>query len=92
MDAVADPQTGRQRFRFSNLTLHHPTGIENPRVSEVPTVKVAPYHSISLEDQQRQRYVHHDHDDCEDGKRIRSYNKRQGTGGFPRCDVCIKLG
>jgi hypothetical protein len=54
--------------------------------------KVSPYHSTSPEDMQRQRYVHHDHDDCPDGKRIKSYNLKQGTGGFPRCDVCITLG
>jgi hypothetical protein len=54
--------------------------------------KVSPYHSTSSEDLQRQRYVHHDHDDCADGKRIKSYNKKAGTGGFPRCDECIRLG
>jgi hypothetical protein len=55
-------------------------------------MKVRAYHSTSPEDMQRQRYVHHDHDDCPDGKRIKSYNKREGDGGFPRCDECIKLG
>jgi hypothetical protein len=54
--------------------------------------KVYPYHSISPEDMQRQRYVYHDHDDCADGRRIKPQNKRQGTGGFDRCDECIKLG
>jgi competence protein ComGC len=55
-------------------------------------MKISPYHSTSTEDLQRQRYVHHDHGNCPDGKRIKSYNKRAGTGGFPRCDECIKLG
>jgi hypothetical protein len=55
-------------------------------------MKVAAYHSTSPEDMQRQRYVHHDHDDCADGKRIKPYNKKPGDGGFPRCDVCISLG
>jgi len=41
---------------------------------------------------QRQRYVHHDHDDCPDGKRILPKNKQSGTGNFPRCDACINLG
>lgn len=55
-------------------------------------MKVSAYHSTSPEDMQRQRYVHHDHDDCKTGKQIKSYNKKQDTGGFPRCDDCIALG
>jgi hypothetical protein len=55
-------------------------------------MKGAKYHSTSSEDTQRQRYVHHDHDDCPTGKRIKSYNWKSGDGGFPRCDDCIALG
>jgi hypothetical protein len=54
--------------------------------------KVAAYHSISPEDMQRQRYVHHDHDDCPTGKQIKRENWRSGTGNFSRCDDCIRLG
>ncbi len=53
-------------------------------------MKIAPYYSDTPED--RQRYVYHDHDDCPDGRRILPQNKRQGTGGRPRCDACIALG
>ena len=52
--------------------------------------KTSPYYSDTPED--RQRYVYHDHDDCEDGKRILARNKKSGTGGRPRCDACIRLG
>ena len=54
--------------------------------------KVTAYHSVSQEDMQRQRYVHHDHDNCPTGKQIKAVNKRSGTGGYPRCDDCIRLG
>ena len=53
--------------------------------------KVSPYHTNSTE-YLEQRNVHHDHDNCPDGKRIRPQNRRNGNGDKPRCKECIKLG
>jgi hypothetical protein len=53
--------------------------------------KVAPYHTNSTE-YTPERNVHHDHDNCQDGKRIKPQHRVAGTGGKPRCKVCIKLG
>ena len=52
--------------------------------------KVAPYHTNSIEYSHRE--VHHDHDDCHDGKSIKPQHRVSGTGGKPRCKVCIGLG
>ena len=54
--------------------------------------KVSPYHTNSLEYPPEHRNVHHDHDDCYDGKRIQAKHRESGTGGKPRCKVCIDLG
>jgi hypothetical protein len=54
--------------------------------------KVAPYHTNSPEYPPAHRNVHHDHDDCADGKRIKSWHREAGTGNKPRCKECIKLG
>jgi len=54
--------------------------------------KVKPYHTNSIEEPPRHREVHHDHDNCPDGKRIMAKHMEQGTGGKPRCKECIKLG
>ena len=54
--------------------------------------KVQPYHTNSLEYPPEHRNVHHNHDDCYDGKRIKPEHKVQGDGGKPRCKVCISLG
>jgi hypothetical protein len=54
--------------------------------------KVAPYHTNSLEEPPEHRQVYHDHDNCHDGSRIMARHKEQGTGGKPRCKVCIGLG
>jgi hypothetical protein len=50
--------------------------------------RVSPYYSISPEDPE----VHHNHDDCEDGKRILAHNKRYGTDNRRLCEVCDGLG
>jgi hypothetical protein len=50
--------------------------------------RVSAYYSISPEDPQ----VHHNHDDCEDGKRILPQNRRDGTNGYRLCEVCEKKG
>lgn len=54
--------------------------------------KVAAYHTNSPEYPPKHREVHHDRDDCPDGKRIKREHKLQGSGGKPRCKECIKLG
>jgi hypothetical protein len=53
--------------------------------------KVAPYHTTTIE-RPPERNVHHDHDNCPDGKRILPQHRVNGTGGKPRCKECIKLG
>jgi hypothetical protein len=54
--------------------------------------KVSPYHTTSLEEPPEHREVYHDHDNCHDGKAIKPWNRTSGTGGRPRCKVCISLG
>jgi hypothetical protein len=54
--------------------------------------KVYPYNTNSQEYPPSHRNVHHDHDDCPDGKRIQSQHRETGTGGKPLCDECKKLG
>lgn len=54
--------------------------------------KVAPYHTNSPEYPPSHREVYQDHDDCHDGKAIMVWHRMSGTGGKPRCKVCINLG
>jgi hypothetical protein len=54
--------------------------------------KVSPYHTNSMEYPPGHRNVHHDHDNCPDGRRIEARHRQSGTGGKPRCDECIRLG
>ena len=54
--------------------------------------KVAPYHTNSPEYPPEHRNVHHDHDSCPDGRRIKPQHRIDGTGGKPRCKECVKLG
>ena len=54
--------------------------------------KVSPYHTNSTEYPPEHRNVHHDHDNCPHGRRIRPQNRLNGNGDKPRCDECIKLG
>jgi hypothetical protein len=53
--------------------------------------KVSPYHTNSTEYPPHGN-VHHDHDDCPDGKRIRPQNRLTGNGDKPRCNECVKRG
>lgn len=55
-------------------------------------MKVAPYHTNSPEYAPKHREVYHDHDNCHDGKAIQPRHRESGTGGKPRCKVCIQLG
>lgn len=52
-----------------------------------PVGKIPPFHSTQAND----RAVHHDDDRCAEGNRIPSRNRREGTGGRPRCDRCEQL-
>jgi hypothetical protein len=49
------------------------------------------YHTNSEEYPPEHREVHHDHNDCYDGKRILTKHRVAGTGGKPLCKVCAKL-
>jgi hypothetical protein len=50
------------------------------------------YHTTSREYPPELQQVHHDHDECPDGKRIKLEHKAWGDGGKPRCQECIRLG
>lgn len=54
--------------------------------------KVGAYHTDSTEYPPEHREVYHDHDDCKDGKRIKSEHRKSGTGGKKHCKECIRLG
>jgi hypothetical protein len=54
--------------------------------------KVSPYHTNSTEYPHEHRNVQHDHDDCPDGKKIKSEHRANRAGYKPRCSECIKLG
>ena len=55
-------------------------------------MKVTAYHTSSVEYPPDHRNVHHDHDDCYEGRRIEPQHREVVTGGKPRCKQCIKLG
>ncbi len=46
--------------------------------------KVAPFHSIK-------QSVYHDNTKCTEGNNIERENKRDGTGGKPKCEHCKRL-
>jgi hypothetical protein len=51
--------------------------------------RVSPYHTNSTDYPPEHRHVHHDYDDCPDGKRIKPEHRASGTGNKPRCKECI---
>jgi hypothetical protein len=53
--------------------------------------KVAPYYTNSPEYPPQHRQVHHDHDNCPDGRKIQPKHRRAGMGGKPPCKECQKL-
>jgi hypothetical protein len=53
--------------------------------------KVAPYYTNSPEYPPRHRQVHHDHDNCPDGRKIQLKHRRAGMGGKQPCKECRKL-
>ena len=46
--------------------------------------KVAPFHSV-------RQYVYHDDKRCTEGNNIERENRRDGTGGKPKCQRCREL-
>ncbi len=46
--------------------------------------KISPFHSVK-------QNVYHDNTSCTEGNNIEAVNKRQGTGGKPKCSHCAKL-
>jgi hypothetical protein len=81
---TVDSISGRAQSRLSGRW-HFPQ-------REVAVAKVPPYHTNSVEESPEHSQVYHDHDDCHDGRRIKSWHLEQGTGSKPRCKVCIGLG
>jgi hypothetical protein len=63
------------------------------RIRSTKMAKTAPYHTNSPEYPPEHRNVHHNHDDCPDGKRIKPEHLiKNDTGGKPLCKECNKLG
>jgi hypothetical protein len=50
-------------------------------------MRVSAYHSINETDPD----VHHVHDDCPSGQQIPSFNRRNGTNGWPLCKHCADM-
>ena len=44
----------------------------------------SPWHSIK-------QNVHHDNTACTEGNNIERENRREGTGGKPKCEHCARL-
>jgi len=47
-------------------------------------MKKSPWHSIK-------QVKYHDNTTCTEGNNIEPENRREGTGGKPRCDHCERL-
>ncbi len=54
--------------------------------------RCAPFHTNSTEYPPEHRNVHHDHDDCYEGKKIKPEHRVAGEGMKPLCKQCEKLG
>ena len=48
-------------------------------------MRVSPFHSKLPGTK-----VHHNNNKCTEGNNIESYNRKEGTGGFPLCEGCKK--
>jgi hypothetical protein len=46
------------------------------------------YHTDSLEYPPGHRNVHHNNNDCQNGKQIKKEHRKDGTGGKPLCKDC----
>lgn len=50
-------------------------------------MKTNPWHSKKESD----RKVYHDNTKCTEGNNIENENRREGTGGRPRCNHCERI-
>lgn len=53
--------------------------------------KDPPYHTDSREYPEAVREVHHDHNACYEGKKIKPEHRRPGDGGKRLCKVCATM-
>jgi hypothetical protein len=53
--------------------------------------KVRAFHTDSPEYPPENREVHHDDDQCYEGKKIMLQHRKDGDGGKPLCKVCAAL-
>lgn len=49
------------------------------------------YHTNSKEEPPKHREVHHDHENCSEGRKIMKEHREEGDGGKPLCKVCKEL-
>lgn len=54
-------------------------------------MKIAPFHTVTPEEEDGHRDVYHDNSDCHYGRAIKPENRVPGTGGRPKCDRCKEL-
>ena len=84
---------------LGDVGIGHPSaffadGIYSPAFFILEGYHMAKVAEYSPEYPLKQREVYHDHDDCADGRRIKTLHRKPGRGFPPRrrCDECIKLG
>jgi hypothetical protein len=58
---------------------------------EAPVAKIDPFHTDSTEYPPSHREVYHDQSECQYGKEIKSWHRKDGTAGRPRCKKCEDL-
>jgi hypothetical protein len=49
---------------------------------------MAKYHTDSPEYPPKNREVHHNNEQCSEGKKIKPEHRKDGDGGKPLCKVC----
>ena len=52
---------------------------------------VTPFHWKNEAEKPGQKRVHHTNDACDDGRKIATGERVEGTGGFRRCVDCSRL-
>jgi hypothetical protein len=66
-----------------------PEQLKTRKIVDRPVAnRVSPYYSANPSDPD----VHHVFSDCPNGQQISSYNRRDGTGGYPMCGTCQNMG
>lgn len=66
-------------------------GSEQQPQEQIELPQVSPFHTNSPEYPPEHRNVYHDNSACDDGARIKSWHRVDGTGNRPRCDECNHL-